>query len=601
MLLHLAATSLYKDLVDGFNRVNSSAPSAVFGNVNRGVLVEELAACDSRRNSQDSEAGRIAVRLLEWLTEPERQSDAASGFMVSCHPHPSTKYYSQAVVQTAGNKLVIHALFLDTLSLAEPAPGGSTSISFATTPPAIAPYTPTGSLDSGQGSRAETVAGERTSSWTAPASWDEGGCRVNGQLCAAHSICPFANNARWLRAPLPRENFLSTLRAMEVVAGRRLTYRDLLAHLSLAIVGSPEEQWLNGLHPCQWVEERHRRSDGEDLAELVHHRVYVNLFPKPAADTWRKISRPARAGRTVYGAIRGRFVEASEPDTSPFQRSLARMDPARDADSWAGLRVRILDICDAADVDLPAKRLRGVVEVAPDAHSDLEEKLDQLTSAEIAMELASGSRDATMRVRLLRKWRGLLLLRQAGLATANFAFRDTIDAWLKEHSIALNQLPGSQLKAGLTNLILPPVPLGGGQQHILVLPFRPRTYALRGLPAPGSAFVAIPHSDLRVSMVADGDKLIARVAMVGTTEVKKIAEVVVDFAIAREGLIQAAGDFRGFTEIGYGAFARIERARAALVGRKRAESLLLHIVDAKGEHLRVEPSAAGTPPLRVVK
>jgi hypothetical protein len=542
----------------------------------------------------------MAVLLLGWLAEPEKQSHASAGFSVSCPPEPSTKYYSQAIVETGGNKLVVHALFLDTLSLVEPAPGAGTSIDFSTTPPSVAQYRPTGSLDHAQGSRGATVAGERTASWTGSASWDEGSCTTNGELCAAYSACPFANNARWLRTPALREHFLSALRGLEVVAGRRLTYRDLLAHLSLALVGPPEEQWLNGLHPCQWVEERHRRSDGDDLSELVHHRIYVNLFPKPSVETWRKISKPARTGRTVYGAITRRFVESSEPDTSPFQRSLGRMDPARDADSWAGLRLRVLDICDAADVDLPATQLRGVPEIGSEAHSDLEEKLDQLASAEIAMELANGSREATARVRLLRKWRGLLLLRQAGLASANVAFRNTIEAWLKEHSNALNQLPGSQLKAGLTNLILPPVPLSGGQQHILVLPFRPRTYALRGLPPPGSAFVAIPHSDLRVSMVADGDKLIAQVAMVGATEVKKIAEVVVDFAIAREGLIQASGDFKGFTEIGYGAFARIERARAALVGRKRAETLLLHVVGAKGEHLRIEPSATGTPPLRAV-
>ena len=35
-----------------------------------------------------------------------------------------------------------------------------------------------------------------------------------------------------------------------------------------AIVGPAEEQWLNGLHPCQWVEERHRTPDGDNLAEL---------------------------------------------------------------------------------------------------------------------------------------------------------------------------------------------------------------------------------------------------------------------------------------------------------------------------------------------
>ena len=595
-----SSTSLYKDIVDGISRLNLEQPAALFGNVNRGILVEELAACESKRNPQDSDVGRIARCILDWLAKPERVLPAA-GFTVSYLPSPATKYYSQALIGIGGRQLVIHAVFLDTLSLLEPAPGGTSSINFSTRPPTVAEYRPTGSLDHTQGSREATVAGERTAFWTQPSFWEEGNCSSGGRVCDAHSLCPFANNARWLRGPVLRNQFLSTLRGLEVVAGRRLSYRDLLAHLSLAIIGPAEEHWLNGLHPCQWVEERHRTPDGDNLAQLVHHRVYANLFPKPSADTWRRISKPARSGRTVYGAIRRRFVDVADPDTSPFQRSLARMDPARDAESWKTLRMRVLDICDAADVELPARQLQGVQEIPSDAHSDLEEMLDQLTSSEIATELASGSSDGTDRVRLLRKWRGLLLLRQAGLATGNCTFRDTIDAWLKEHSDAINGLPGSQLQVGLTNLILPPVPLSAGQQHILILPFRPRTYALRNLPPPGSAFVAIPHSNLRVSMVADGDKLTAELAMVGPTEVKRIAEVVVDFAIAREGLIQATGDFKGFTEIGYGAFARIERARAALVGRKRAQSLLLHIVAAKGDHYHVEPSATGTPPLRIVR
>jgi hypothetical protein len=153
---------------------------------------------------------------------------------------------------------------------------------------------------------------------------------------------------------------------------------------------------------------------------------------------------------------------------------------------------------------------------------------------------------------------------------------------------------------GLTNLILPRVELNAAQHYILVLPFRPRTYALTALPEPLSAFVAIPHSDLRVRMVADSDRLIAELSIVGATEVKPIAEVVVDFAIAREGLIQATGDFTGFTEIGYGAFARIERARAALVGRKQTEELLLHVVSSSGDHFHLEPNPTGTPPLRAV-
>jgi hypothetical protein len=594
-------TSLYKDLVDGLERLDQAKPVVLFGNVNRGILIEEVAASESGLNAKDSSTRALAVQILAWLSRPDQQLDAASGLAVPFKPTRSTKYYSQAVFNGQTNKLVVHALFLDTLSLLEPSPGGAKSIDFSKSPPAVAPYHPIGSVDPSQGSREVTVAGERTAFWTKGSLWNDGGCTINGQQCAAYSVCPFAANAQWLRAPILREHFLSLMRGVEVAAGRRLSYRDLLAYLSLAIVGPPEEAWLNGLHPCRWVEDRHRLGDSQALAELAHRRVYVNLFPNPSSDSWKKISRGAKTARTVYGSVQRRFVDAIEPTLSPFHRSLARLDPARDADSWNELRTKILDICDAADIELPAVQLRNLPELPAASHSDGEQALDQLVSAEIAADLASGSRIGSDRVRILRKWRGVLLLRQAGLATGNFTFRNTINAWLREHSTALSELPGgSLLQVGLTNLILPRVELGAAQHHILVLPLRPRTYALSALPDPFSAFVAIPHGNLRVRMVAESDRLIAEISVVGATDVKRIADVVVDFAIAREGLIQATGDFTGFTEIGYAAFARIERARAALVGRKQTEDLLLHVVGSSGDHFRLEPNPTGTPALRAM-
>ena len=59
-----------------------------------------------------------------------------------------------------------------------------------------------------------------------------------GALCSAHALCPFAQNASWLRN-LPCGCLLDTLRGAEIAADRRLTHRDLLGHVSLAVVGPP--------------------------------------------------------------------------------------------------------------------------------------------------------------------------------------------------------------------------------------------------------------------------------------------------------------------------------------------------------------------------
>src|SRR5262249_24134390 len=147
--------------------------------------------------------------------------------------------------------------------------------------------------------RLTTVAGERTEHWSMAQLWKEGGCRSGNELCQAYDLCPFAQNAAWLGTPLLRERFLSFLRALEIVAGRRLSYRDLLAHMSLAIVGRAHGEWLKNLHPCQWVEERHRNRTASAITELAHHRLYVNLFPRPSSEGWKKLSAPARSEHSV--------------------------------------------------------------------------------------------------------------------------------------------------------------------------------------------------------------------------------------------------------------------------------------------------------------
>ena len=597
-------TSLFQDLVDGLERLKTQTPVTLFANVNRGVLIEELAACDSGKNPVTSELEKIVSLILTWLTKPDAEYPTANGFSISVRAAPETRFYSQALLDTSEERkfeLVVHALFLDSLSLLEPAPGAPKSIDFSRVPPLPAPYRPIGGVQPDQGSRESTIAGERMRHWAKEELWQNGGCRQHNQLCQAYSRCPFAQNASWMRVAELRAQVLSLFRALEIVGGRRLTYRDLLAHICLAITGVAEEQWLKGLHPCRWVEELNRRNAPSDITELAQHRIYANLFPRPSAASWKRLGASPREGQTVYASVRQRFIEGEESEASPLQSALGQLDPALDAEPWNGLRATIIDICEAADVDPPAHQLRAISGLPFEIHSDLEDVLDQVCNAEIADELTRSGRQASNRIKLLRRWRSILLLRQAGLATGNFTFKATVNAWLREHRIALNRLPGSQLQVGLGNLILPAVTISAGQSHILVLPFRPRTYALTTVPATDVAIVAIPVGDLRIQMVADGDRLVAEIGMVGATEVKKIADVVVDFSIAREGLIRSSGDLSGFTEIGYASFARIERARAALVGKRRAEALPLYISSSGGKRFRVEPNPqGGTPPLRIV-
>ncbi len=82
-----------------------------------------------------------------------------------------------------------------------------------------------------------------------------------------------------------------------------------------------------------------------------------------------------------------------------------------------------------------------------------------------------------------------------------------------------------------------------------------------------------------------------------SNQIETLVRIVVDLPVAREAILHAAGDDRPFTEIGPTAFARIERARATLAGRKRSASSAVVFTDDAGELHEIGNSPSGAPPL----
>src|SRR5690242_20379257 len=101
----------------------------------------------------------------------------------------------------------------------------------------LAPYRTRGRLIITAATRNETWAGGLLRILVVTERWQDGGCKNarTGETCHAHADCPCAQNAAWLQNASLRERLLGTMRAAEISAGRRFTYRDLLGHASLSV------------------------------------------------------------------------------------------------------------------------------------------------------------------------------------------------------------------------------------------------------------------------------------------------------------------------------------------------------------------------------
>ncbi len=467
----------------------------------------------------------------------------------------------------------------------------------------MAEYRTLGSLVSEAPSRDETTAGRLLGSLVDKALWDEGKCsdRSTGVLCATHQFCPFAQNARWLRDGSLRKRFLDTLRAAEVAAARRFTYRELLGQLSLAVIGEPEEAWLVGGHPCDWAAGLKQAADGGSstaVGEAVAHRIYTNLFQASAEDK-RRVQTTPLEGDTLYGCLRERMQRKTDQTApSAFERAFHDIDPSRDVDAWGGLRVRALDVVESLDVKPPTEQFSIWTELPPASLGRIESLFDSVLQQEIKAELSSGSGAASRRVRALRRWRSMLALRQVGVSLGLVGMRLAIQAWLSEQENALSGRQRTELGDGVQNLLAQPVP--GGK--VVLAPLRPRTHCISGSAGKDLLLVSVAGLDLGLSIVAQGDTLVAEVqlgrASTGAASLA-VSAFVVDLAIAREALLHVQSDSRSFTEIGYAAFARIERARASLISRSRMRSHSLLFTGSAEVMGRLSVNPGGTAPFRV--
>lgn len=118
---------------------------------------------------------------------------------------------------------------------------------------------------------------------TGSAHWDAGACGT----CDSAPICPFLQNARWLRTPEQLGALVTILRRTELATTQRWNFRDLFSLVAELLVGEwPDFEGFNS--PCEWVHSRNDLVSGSadaegrvDPALKLVSRLYPHaLFPQ---------------------------------------------------------------------------------------------------------------------------------------------------------------------------------------------------------------------------------------------------------------------------------------------------------------------------------
>jgi hypothetical protein len=549
------------DIVETLEALENGRRVVLFANVNRGVLVDELARGGAVDEGLHAQAGEI-VRFLAGTAQTDGRS--------------VSPFYRTSTYKTGGLAARVHAISLDILSLLEPSPGvAGATLQIAGASPVAAPYRTIGHLHrkGSEPRRCRTPAGELLADLVSEARWS--GC---AEHCAASDLCPFQANAKWLREQELAAFYLDTLRAAEISSGWRMTYRELLAEFAAALLGPVEPEWSQGGDPCEWVRDRTPGAEGDLSAalSLSTHRIYASVFGPPALamadlDAFRGSKGP-------LGVVGG-YVAGNTGRAPRVASAVGALRPSRDTSVWqsgaeadlklsATERVETMAVAESA---LPSAWASGSPSMLKAAHSAVEEALDTALRARVLAAYADPEAALPSEVRLLLKVRLHLLLNQIGLATGQIHKRDEVSLFLSAQRALLNkERPPEKFADGLKNLIL-----GSGEVNL----FSPR--ASTNEAPPGSSRVSVElATNIATNITIEGDQLVLKIDDAAG------GGIPISFDLLREALV-AAEPGSGFTDIPEIQLARIERARARLVSRDAARQLPLKVALADGRKFKV--------------
>ncbi len=524
-------------------------------NVNRGVLVEELAT------TGDVGPGRAIVR---WLNErhpvlEEVEIDAGSGCKLT--PGAKGQYLDACTVTYQGRGVDVVAVFMDSVSLLEQRP--TCEVRDEPGEVFVQPneykvakfFEPSGATPAGD--LFERIV-------DSPFSAPEG-----------VGLDPISANFESLAQPVVRAGLMKVLRASEIMASSRLTYRDLWGVIGQTFLGILSER-SDGKDPIKWLQE-HQPPDGMDsmgrlkatleLAQLrFHQAVYM-------ADGWAEDDEDYTVDSTVVS------------------KKLRQADPARDLrPGWVGQETSgwSTPIVEAfGGTENHGSPLKGLEEAIG---NDDDAAMVAITSFDRALdECIVGALDGDMgdsQKRSLLRWYGSYLARLYATAHGIPAFADEVDAWTRvwRKGKASERAPQGEFGRSLRTLLFPSYSVSANTDRRLLLPiFDSRVEPLIDYDQNPRLVRAIQGDTQPFQWTVEGDSIILNLALGG----EKSVELDFDFAVVREALA-CIPEAVGATHQSHVADPRIERFRTALLDPAGAQGELCVVNGADIHPLEVE-------------
>lgn len=151
-------------------------------------------------------------------------------------------------------------------------------------------------------------------------------CAVNVDkclTCASACMCPLFTNLKSIQDKGKRASLLKILRYYEIVASKRLSFRDLFSIFSILIVGNQYDYVLNGkkTKPCLWVENQIKRLESNQQLDSLSgsFELEMMLYQNRLFANWKDFKR---VDRNLLKTIKSAKYTAIA-DTHDFFKSLA--------------------------------------------------------------------------------------------------------------------------------------------------------------------------------------------------------------------------------------------------------------------------------------
>lgn len=263
--------------------------------------------------------------------------------------------------------------------------------------------------------------------------------------CDAASLCPFRQNAIWLREPLSRGKLLALLRHGELATGQRWNFRDTFSLAAEILVG----QWddFDGAdHPCEWVHVHAKSMTGSTsyqqklvssylmLQHLYPQALFHKVWLQEAAEGCIKDVvdwNGQNISRSVMDILYTSTPSSLKPIRERLLEDYTRLDPAGFTPTKADHPLRLIEDVYSQSIELgndvgSNPRLAYVEEIFLGLLEDAEKEWD--------WELLSRSAHHAHRViALLRRLASTLVKRSVGTRLGHHANED----YLKDFDAAL--------------------------------------------------------------------------------------------------------------------------------------------------------------------